>query len=116
MPQIKFSHQYDKFRGEVPPFKATLLQVIDIHYNELTDRFRLYDTYYIENGEEDLYPLPKTRLLLLLLHNEEIGLFTSARRSTPQKCDYYKRMQGREVEIVMNPSDSSANSRGGATV
>lgn len=96
MPEIKFSHEYYKFVGCKLPFEAVLLQCFKVNYKELSRCFMAYDTSF-DGGE---YPLPKSDLIVLLLMFDDRKLFTTVRRYTPDKWDYYKSLEGQEVRLV----------------
>lgn len=87
---IKFSHRYDK----MPPGfeKSKLLGVFVHERSDLSDDFIEYDTVY----DGRYYPLPKkgTYMILLLLSKRGF-LWTTIRRFTPQKFDYYDRNVGK---------------------
>ncbi len=95
-PQIRFSHSYYKFAGAKLPFRAVLVQCFKVHFCDLSRCFIAYDTQYDE-GE---YPLPKTDLIVLLLMFDDRKLFTTMRRFTAKKWEYYKSLEGKEVEMV----------------
>lgn len=98
--KIKFSHKYTKLltdSGEVVK-SAKLLQVIEIELDEMSKEFLAYDT---DNG---LYDLPKKGTFLMLIFQKSSGnhLFTTLRRFTPEKFNYYHRSIGQvfNVEFV----------------
>lgn len=78
--------------------ESRLLQVRDIELSELSTEFLNYDTL-TESGEK--YPLPKTgEYLLLFLYDENAcELWTTIRRSTPDKRKYYKSLTGQLLKI-----------------
>lgn len=97
---IKFSHKYEKlksFNGEIVRI-ATLVGVFPIELDEQCSQFLGYDT------DDGRYLLPKSGkfILLLFLKNDEANLFTTLRRLTPSKYDYYHRRIGQDFEIVIN--------------
>jgi hypothetical protein len=100
MHQIKFSEHYYKFgRIRKLPIVCTLLQCFKLHFNDLSDTFKIYDTCYFD-GE---YELPKTELIvLLLLNTDEMEPFvlTTIRRYTPSKWNYYKNLEGEQFRLV----------------
>ena len=95
MNKIKFSHEYFKLPDDRT--EIVLLAVFKVHYTELSESFKAYDTMY-QGGE---YPLPKTDLLVLLFCNGKNDLFTTIRRWTPKKEDYYRSKMGEEFEVVI---------------
>ena len=100
---IKFSHDYPKLG------KTTLASLLDVWVmdtKEFSSVFVNYDTIYVDLKGIHHYPLPKGKVLVLLLHSPEAFLFTTIRRHTPQKEDYYKRHIGELVKIeVKNESN-----------
>ena len=100
MSNIKFSHKYNKMQDIVnDKDKVLLLQSIKINFEELTEEFIEYDTSY----KEIYYPLPKTELILLLFKPKGKGkLFTTLRRYTPSKYEFYKSSQGKWFDVVID--------------
>ncbi len=97
---IKFSHKYEKLKslnGEIVRI-ATLVGVFQIELIEQCRQFLNYDT------DHGIYKLPciGKYLLLLFLKNGEANLFTTLRRLTPTKYDYYHERIGQEFEVVIN--------------
>ena len=124
MKTIRFSHIYHKmpFSDWVPnpdiKLKATLLEVFECNKDELSPEFIEYDTSYYEEQRDHVdimeggkvryskhnYPLPTGKLLILLLQTvNESGahLWTTVRRSTPEKKIYYRSMRGKQFECVV---------------
>lgn len=95
MPTIKFSHTYNKLIGDNGVIdEATLLQVLPVNLEDLTSSFLSYDT---DNG---VYSLPKKgKYLMLIFLKDNHELFTTLRRSTPQKENYYKGLTGKLFTI-----------------
>jgi len=104
---IKFSNWYKKFdnlplyskRGN---YSARLLQAIKIHYNDLSKYLIVYDTQY---QNDKMYKLPKTDLILLIFWTGDVesqGIFTTIRRFTSKKWDYYKQSEGELFDIDLN--------------
>ena len=104
MKKIKFSHWYYKLANVYSEHqagkKARLLQVLKIHYNDLSDNIIQYDTTY---DSDEQYQLPKTDLILLIFNASQYngGLFTTIRRYTSEKWKYYKDSQGEIFEVVV---------------
>lgn len=101
MRKIKFSHEYQKFPHTPSP--SRLIQVIEIDSTQLSDQFRAYDTRTLDN---EMYKLPKGKLIILLLLTADYipHLWTTIRRYTPTKCDYYQSCVGDLFEIVVTDS------------
>lgn len=101
MEEIKFSNYYFKFpeRIQWDP-KAKLIQALKIHYNDLSKNMIEYDTVYSKNGEVFFYNLPRTDLILLIFA-QPTKIFTTIRRYTPNKWEYYKKNVGQMFKIVI---------------
>lgn len=83
---IRFSHHYCKMPQSFE--RSILLDAIQIRLEEMSDAFREYDTRIIGGGH---YPLPSYgEHLLLMLLSEGGQLWTTIRRSTPDKLAYYR--------------------------
>ena len=106
MKQIKFSHEYRKLlnESEVVIRTAKLLAVIPVNLEQLPACFLDYDT---DCGS---YQLPKKGSYLILIfqkiyepqYTEANNLFTTLRRSTPEKIRYYTGAIGElfDVKII----------------
>ena len=101
-PIIKFSHNYDK----IPDSKTEtyLLEVLKSNTEELHDSFIDYDTAYGLSN----YELYSGDVLILILQSiisvaagEVKELWTTIRRYTPDKEEYYRGIRGKEVKIVI---------------
>lgn len=117
MQKIKFSHEYLKMPNLVINRVTHLVGVSLIHYKDLPDEFRKYDTMYsIDNKNINYYQLPRTQLLLLTLFTyseQSHSVWTTIRRFTPEKHDYYNKLIGQEVKIVLTSTLPSATSAEG---
>src|SRR3990167_8163546 len=103
MNKIKFSHEYFKFMNMLSPEypRAKLLQAIKVNYAELSTDFVRYDTAYGEIMQPNYYELPKIDLILLLFLSEHtLQLFTTIRRFTPKKFEYYSNSEGEWFEAI----------------
>lgn len=101
MRTIKFSHKYAKLAlGDKFTPEAELLQALRIHYKDLSEPMITYDTLYVEDKVMDIYELPETELILLIFKSS-IGafIFTTLRRYTPKKWDYYKASEGEIFKV-----------------
>lgn len=97
---IKFSHKY--FKMPVGFERSTLLQVIPIDREDITDSLYAYDTAYpIGFNEVAYYQLPYRRLLLLLLKSNTGLLWTTIRPYREDKEQYYKRHCGEVFYILI---------------
>lgn len=108
LPSIKFSHYYSKFKKPETDYldfvnfikiKARILQIFKIHFNDLNERFIDYDCHIPYTNE--YYDLPKADLIVILLEAGFNRVLTTIRRFTPQKWDYYKSIEGQEVNLVL---------------
>jgi len=95
MNQLKFSHNYLKLPPNWEGKKATLLFVREIELEKQRDSFLSYDTRYayyspLCGESRSNYSLPKKGKYLLLLFECEGTVFTTLRRSTPEKKAYYE--------------------------
>jgi hypothetical protein len=71
--------------------------------SDITEEMRQYDT------ANNSYPLPAkgAYLMLLFLKPGGIHLFTTFRRSTPEKLRYYKDMVGQWVVILIAENEAA---------
>ena len=101
MNEIKFSHRYYKMPLPLP-FKAKLLHVFITNTKFIHKDFMDYDTAYFHPVKFDraFYELPKGTILVLLLLSEDKKLFTTIRRYTPQKWNYYNGKRGEIFDCV----------------
>lgn len=104
MPQIKFSHKYQKILNSHNDVieTATLLQVCPVNLENLSKEFLAYDT---DNG---IYKLPahgKYLMLLFLKEHEsyttDLNLFTTLRRFTPEKYSFYLSQIGKVFDVIV---------------
>ena len=107
MKQIKFSHKYDKLldgNGNIPQL-AELLEVFLVNIEDLHERFISYDSVYLDMNEDKYkyFPLPKKGKYMILLFKDPglFSIFTTIRRYTPKKYEYYKNARGEIFEIVL---------------
>lgn len=103
MPTIKFSHIYRKLldsHNDVIP-EATLLEVINVQLENFSQCFLEYDT-------DNVYKLPKKGLYLMLIFEKpkesyvtDRNIFTTLRRYTHKKENYYKNNIGKTFQVVV---------------
>ena len=103
MKTIEFSHIYDKFYHTcedipIPPKKAKLLEVFLVDRKELSPDFIRYDTLYRDGDKFKQYRLPSGKLIVLLFKTY-CFMFTTIRRYTETKYQYYLNSRGEEFEI-----------------
>ena len=106
MVRIVFSHEYFKMPPCVQTRKTYLLGVTKIHYNNLPEGFITYDTLYSINDNILYYPLPKTDLIILTLFtdsDQSPRVWTTVRRFTPKKYQYYHDNIGKQFDILIEP-------------
>jgi len=102
MRTIKFSHTYTKLPPTPSP--SRLLEVFIVERSDLHRCFVDYDTHILNGGN---YPLPKGKLLVLLLLAESGQLWTTIRRFTSEKCKYYRGMRCKSFKIDVSESNES---------
>jgi len=100
--KIKFSHAYSKMPDHANP--SRLLEVFTVDRSELHRCFVDYDTKISFAGN---YSLPKGKLLVLLLLSEEGELWTTLRKCSPEKRDYYRGMRCKVFDIDVVESNES---------
>jgi hypothetical protein len=98
-PKIKFSHKYYKLPLNLQT--ATLLEVISCEVGDLSRPFLEYDTAYPFLDGTSYYELPKKGTVLVLIFLAGWA-FTTIRRWTPEKEAYYRKLIGKEFEIVIS--------------
>ena len=108
---IKFSHFYEKLNHSCegipnPPQYATLLEVFLALRDSLHQAFIHYDTTYFdrEKNKWEQYKLPEG-LLIVLLFKSDCFLFTTVRRFTPRKYEYYRENRGKLFKIIVKEND-----------
>jgi hypothetical protein len=103
MPQIKFSHKYQKILNSHNDVieTAVLLQVIPVNLEDLSKNFLDYDT---DNGTYELPKRGKYLMLIFLKEHEDyttdLNLFTTLRRWTPEKYSYYSENVGLVFRVI----------------
>lgn len=111
--KIKFSHVYDKmpFDGWIPDTKleATILEIFLAEKKDLNVGFVEYDTSFFERDystsktfmKKNNYPLPNGKLIILLLqsyNSSGLHIWTTVRRWTAEKEQYYRSKRGERFE------------------
>ena len=103
MRTIKFSHQYVKMPYNVKNGSVVkLIEVLNSKFEDLHKSFIEYDT---RTDTGDMCPLPKNGdCLVLLFLGVGMGfdrgeIFTTVRRSTPDKGRYYRELCGQELVV-----------------
>lgn len=81
-----------------------LLQVLEIDLADLTAEMLAYDTAH------STYPLPTKGAYLMLIFQKpgSIHLFTTLRRSTPEKLEYYWSKIGERFNVLVQPQNVPA--------
>lgn len=106
MNKIKFSNEYDKmmYNAEgIIPKRAILMETFIKEAEELHPRFIEYDTSFVDkHGQLCQYKLPNGKNIILLLKSyihDTMMIWTTIRRYTPQKYEYYSKLRGEEFDI-----------------
>ena len=108
LPRIRFAHNYSKLKdGFSATKRAKLLEVLEVRLEALSRELIEYDTRY---GFGNYCKLPaKGDYLLLIFEKSPFWgeIFTTLRRSKPQKLEYYRGLIGQvfevEVEVENQP-------------
>jgi len=100
-PIIKFSHPYYKIPDNPNPSKILEVFVVD---HELHQAFIGYDTQIVGGGR---YKLPNGRKLVILLQTSDGDVWTTIRRHTPCREDYYMSIRGHFVKCVVEEKNRS---------
>jgi hypothetical protein len=90
--KITFSNRYQKLHNQT---SATLIAVYYSPRERMSEKFIEYDTTY-KGGK---YPLPKGQYMILLFLGCDFIPFTTVRRYTPEKADWYKDNINHRFEI-----------------
>lgn len=98
---ITFSHTgYLKFEDIEIDREVLLLEVFVTKTSDLSEGFIKYDTTYIErDGSKKNYPLPKGKVIVLLLKDYGGSLFTTVRRFTEKKYEFYVQSKGKMFDL-----------------
>lgn len=106
MNKIKFSHDYEKLPVIWKGTQAILWSVIrieDVH--GLKERFPQFierDTKI--RGKDEHYPLDMKEAIILFFTHINTGItFTTIRRYTPEKMNYYQKEQGNTFIMELVP-------------
>lgn len=101
MKQIKFSHIYEKFKGLGIDKPVTLIDMVILHKDSLSEYFIEYDTKYYAGGEKHNYPLKDDEYILLFFMDYNGKLFTTLRRRNNEKEAYYISNVGSQFKVVI---------------
>lgn len=101
MKSIKFSHRYAKM--PIDPSPSMLLEVFVVD-DDLHPKFVNYDTQISGGGK---YNLSDGKKLVLLLQTPGGDLWTTIRRHTDSKHEYYRSTRGTMFSIVVNEANES---------
>lgn len=110
MKTIKFSNEYNKMFNNVAeavPKTALLLEVFLVDSKDLHPRFIEYDTAFTDpvTNKIGYYKLPKGKVIVLLLRSAKFEgsmIWTTIRRYTPNKYDYYRKLRWEMFKIEIN--------------
>ena len=110
MKTIKFSSRYTKHPLNIMNgSEVRLIEALNSKFEDLSDTFIEYDTKHYCGGH---YKLPEKGdcLVLLFLGDGPIydtsELFTTVRRSTPEKEMYYRGLRGQKLVVKIEGSVS----------
>jgi len=123
---LKFSHEYEKLPCDFGESVA-LVSVCEVDIEKLPEWFLDYDTEYCEPSysedgdylgtEVKHYFLPKEGKFLVLttaynkkeMFSSKVELFTTIRRSTPEKKRYYESKIGEEFKLELEEKEVKRN-------
>ena len=103
---IKFSRRYIKMSGRLQ--HGSTVQLIEVLNSKFEDLHQTFIDYDARTDQGDFYPLPKKGdcLILLFLGDGTVWdtaeLFTTVRRSTPDKERYYKGLCGQQMIVEIS--------------
>ena len=90
---MKFSNRYKKMPKGWQI--SRLLEVFEKDFFDLSEEYIEYDTSIYDSDEK--YQLPPTKLLVLLLQSSKDHVWTTIRKCTEEKKDYYMLMRGQTI-------------------
>lgn len=91
MKTIKFSNDYEKLPKIWEGTQATLISMTDVDISKLKNSHPAFIKYDSKiRGKDEYFPLDFDRGLILVFIHHNTGIpFTTIRRFTPRKADYY---------------------------
>lgn len=106
---IKFSHDYEKLPLLWENTRAVLLRVQRVRLEDQSFAFIDYDTKIRQGG---YYPLPKAGDFIVLLFQHETGmLFTTIRRYTYEKKEFYLNHRQESFRLIKVPPEGTTQTR-----
>lgn len=98
-PIIKFSHRYEKMPKKIgSAFCST--QIVEIRVKEIKELHGIFIEYDTCKLNGTYYELPKEgKVIIIYMVSTPCNLWTTIRRWTPKKEEYYKSLVGKEVDI-----------------
>ena len=100
LPRIRFVHNFSKLKdGFFTTKRAKLLEVLEVRLENLSPELIKYDT---RHNFKEYYELPaKGDYLMLIFEKAPFWgeIFTTLRRSKPQKLEYYRGLIGQVFEV-----------------
>ena len=87
------------------PKTAILMEVFKVNSKDLHKKFVEYDTVYFDLNRWEYYKIPDGEVLVLLLQSLDM-IWTTIRRYTPEKFEYYKNSRWEEFEIQLKEVES----------
>jgi hypothetical protein len=106
--KIKFSHDsYLKFEmKEAIIENGDIVELIGVSVcpiEKLSKSFLEYDTNYGTETEPEYFELPKKGMFLVLFFFDGSDIFSTIRRHTEQKMEYYCGNIGKEFIVIIEP-------------
>ena len=92
---------YEKLKKIEKNKPVKLVECFQIKLAGLNDEFIEYDATYYKGNVKKRYPLPAGPYLLLFFVDANGTLFTTIRRQTPRKTEYYNNAVGDSFEVVV---------------
>ena len=100
--KIRFSHYYQKFwLKEAMIEDGDVVELVGVSVcdrEQLPKSFLHFDSNYGSEGEPEYFPLPAGRVIVLFFWDGD-DLFSTIRRWTPQKEEYYRNGIGKLFEV-----------------
>ena len=97
MLNIKFTGEYNKMPEDYN--SSILLDVAQDYTENLSPEFIEYDTRRKDGTQ---YPLPDGKIIMLFLLTKKGHLWTTLRRFTQRKWEYYRSNIGNQYEIIIS--------------
>ena len=105
MNKIKFSHNYEKLKNIKVDEPVVLIEALFVNTKDLTDEFKTYDAQYLTEDGVSFYDLKDMDALILIFIDVHGNIFTTIRRQTPSKNEYYLTSIGSKFQVVINKGE-----------